>query len=310
MGIGRFAFTTVAYALVVAQQTLGNLTGAGTITYHDFQSLPMNLLVNNPPSCGMPYAQLDVTRITAVQQMDKSTDCGQCIKVCNAEDTSKYVYVLAVDTGGRGLDLSKPSFGKLFNIDDGLGSAQWEPVNNSNCEGIWNNGAQNPGYPAVDLDATSVTTTNNKPATAEQLVVSSPPVVQPTPSQEHVAVPPPSQSPVDQTTSPSVSRTSSFQQQPVAESEIVQQDTGLPSNEAVQASSTPEQYSFEDSELVESEGVAHDAEFSSDSLLEEENELLSENIDTENSKGLAIFSTLSMLLLCTLVSLSTTILSI
>ncbi|KAJ2013905.1 hypothetical protein IWW57_005971, partial [Coemansia sp. S610] len=126
-------------AIVVAGASLasGLLTGSGIITYHDYQSLPPELVVNNPPSCGMPYAHLDVTRITAVQTMNKATDCGQCVRVSNANNPSKFVYVLAVDTGGRGLDLSKPSFGQLFNIDDGVGPAQWEPVSNSNCVGIW-----------------------------------------------------------------------------------------------------------------------------------------------------------------------------
>ncbi|KAJ2449879.1 hypothetical protein EV183_004644, partial [Coemansia sp. RSA 2336] len=119
---------------------MASLTGSGTITYHDYQSLPLSALQYNPPACGMPYAQLDMTRITAVQQIDTTSECGQCIKVCNANDPSKFVYVLAVDKGGRGLDLSKPSFGKLFNIDDGVGPAQWSPVDNSHCAGIWSNG--------------------------------------------------------------------------------------------------------------------------------------------------------------------------
>ncbi|KAJ2009727.1 hypothetical protein GGI04_000217 [Coemansia thaxteri] len=146
----------------------GNLTGSGVITYHDYQAIPAELVVNNPPSCGMPYAQLDLTRITAVQAMNTATDCGQCIKVSNANDPSKFVYVLAVDTGGRGLDLSKPSFGKLFNIDDGVGPANWAPVSNSNCVGIW----------------------SNAPPTAQPPVVQ-PPVVQPPVVQPPVVQPPP-----------------------------------------------------------------------------------------------------------------------
>ncbi|KAJ2768138.1 hypothetical protein IWQ57_003663 [Coemansia nantahalensis] len=85
----------------------------------------------------MPYAQLDLTRITAVQALDNKVDCGQCVKVCNAKDDAKFVYVLAVDLGGRGLDLSKPSFGRLFPLDDGIGPATWAPVDNSHCAGIW-----------------------------------------------------------------------------------------------------------------------------------------------------------------------------
>lgn len=53
----------------------------------------------------MPYNELNLARITAVQNMDTSTTCNLCLKVVNAEDTSKYVYVLAVDMGGSGLDV-------------------------------------------------------------------------------------------------------------------------------------------------------------------------------------------------------------
>ncbi|KAJ1770985.1 hypothetical protein LPJ74_002676 [Coemansia sp. RSA 1843] len=133
-------------ALVLMQGALGNLTGSGTITFHDYQSLPLAALANNPPSCGMAYADLDITRITAVQQMNKATDCGQCVKVTNANDPSRYVYVLAVDTGGRGLDLSKPAFGKILNIDDGVGAAEWGPVDSSYCAGIWSNSPQGGAY--------------------------------------------------------------------------------------------------------------------------------------------------------------------
>ncbi|KAJ1647489.1 hypothetical protein LPJ64_001152 [Coemansia asiatica] len=103
----------------MAGLSAANLTGSGTITYHDYDNMVLASVQNNPPSCGMPYAELDLTRITAVQQMNTATDCGKCIKVTSQADSSKFVYVLAVDTGGRGLDISKTSFGKLFNVDDG-----------------------------------------------------------------------------------------------------------------------------------------------------------------------------------------------
>ncbi|KAJ1841416.1 hypothetical protein LPJ73_006125, partial [Coemansia sp. RSA 2703] len=78
-----------------------------------------------------------------------------------------FVYVLAVDTGGRGLDLSKPSFGKLFNIDDGVGPATWAPVDNSNCVGIW------AGMGAGSYDGSKVPA---PPAEEQQVVSSSQPV--------------------------------------------------------------------------------------------------------------------------------------
>ncbi|KAJ2747497.1 hypothetical protein GGI20_000486 [Coemansia sp. BCRC 34301] len=178
--MARTAFASIVATVVAgAGLTAGLLTGSGTITYHDYQSIPAELVVNNPPSCGMPYAQLDVTRITAVQQMNKATDCGQCMKVSNANDPSKFVYVLAVDTGGRGLDLSKPSFGQLFNIDDGVGPAQWMPVSNSNCVGIWKNAPPPP--PVVQPPPPPPPVVQPPP----------PPVVQPPPSPPAMKPPPP-----------------------------------------------------------------------------------------------------------------------
>ncbi|KAJ2780383.1 hypothetical protein GGI15_003558 [Coemansia interrupta] len=176
-------------AALLATSTVANLTGSGTITYHDYQAIPLDLLKYNPPSCGMPYADLDVTRITAVQTMNTATDCGQCIKVANSNDPSKYVYVLAVDTGGRGLDLSKPSFGKLFNIDDGVGPATWGPVDNSNCVGIWS------GMGSGPYDGSTVPA----PAASEE-----PPVVSSSPQQP----PPPVQSVAPLISSSSVLSTS------------------------------------------------------------------------------------------------------
>ncbi|KAJ1797260.1 hypothetical protein LPJ75_007077, partial [Coemansia sp. RSA 2598] len=132
-----FPVTTVLALSTMAGLSAANLSGSGTITYHDYRAIPLDLLKYNPPSCGMPYAELDLDRITAVQQMNTATDCGQCIKITNTNDPSKFVYALAVDTGGRGLDLSKGSFGKLFNIDDGVGPASWAPADNSNCVGAW-----------------------------------------------------------------------------------------------------------------------------------------------------------------------------
>jgi hypothetical protein len=57
----------------------------------------------------MPYNELNLARITAVAKMDTSTTCGLCLKVVNSADTSKFIYVLAVDLGGSGLDV-RPFF--------------------------------------------------------------------------------------------------------------------------------------------------------------------------------------------------------
>ncbi|KAI9506456.1 hypothetical protein GGI25_004317 [Coemansia spiralis] len=155
---------SVCAGLVLAYGAKANLTGSGTITYHDYQAIAPALLVNNPPSCGMPYAQLDVTRITAVQAMNTATDCGKCIKVTNTNNPSKFVYVLAVDTGGRGLDLSEPAFGRIFDIADGVGPAEWAPADSSYCAGIWNNGGQGSGGGYQEPATSAVASTMLQPA--------------------------------------------------------------------------------------------------------------------------------------------------
>src|SRR4051812_31609469 len=51
--------------------------------------------INNPPFCGMPYGELDLNRITAVPGIGFD-GCYTCLKVSNAEDSSKCVYVMVV----------------------------------------------------------------------------------------------------------------------------------------------------------------------------------------------------------------------
>ncbi|KAJ1664125.1 hypothetical protein IW140_004339 [Coemansia sp. RSA 1813] len=128
-------------ALALVHGVSGSLTGSGDVTYNDYEAISEADRATNPPSCGMPYAQLDLSRITAVEAMDTATDCGTCLKVTNTGDTSKTIYVLAVDTGGQGLDLSEPAFSQLFPLTDGMGSAEWSPVDSSYCAGIWNTGS-------------------------------------------------------------------------------------------------------------------------------------------------------------------------
>lgn len=159
--------------------THAKVTGAGTITYHDYQALPLAALANNPPSCGMPYRDLDLTRITAVQTMNVPTDCGKCLKVSNARN-GKFVYVMAVDTGGRGLDLTKPAFGQLFDIADGVGPAKWEQVDGMHCQGIWGKGPKpappvEPVKPAPPPPPPPVTSKAPAPAPAPPSVKPPPP---------------------------------------------------------------------------------------------------------------------------------------
>jgi len=107
--------------------------GSGVITPHDYPGMGHQALATNPPSCGTPYALLDIDRITAIQLMDKPVDCGTCLKVTSGLDEKRFVYVLGVDTGGRGLDLSSASFEILFRQRTDPSPANWAPTDPINC---------------------------------------------------------------------------------------------------------------------------------------------------------------------------------
>jgi len=119
------------FLISVSSSTYANVVGSQPITTHDY------LAPNDLGSCGIPYSCLDVTRVTAVQALDKSVDCGTCIKVTCTSNPAKFVYVVAIDTGGQGLDLSTPSFQDLFGINTGIFPASWAPTNPRNCLSVW-----------------------------------------------------------------------------------------------------------------------------------------------------------------------------
>ncbi|KAJ2496933.1 hypothetical protein GGH96_005478 [Coemansia sp. RSA 1972] len=156
--------------------------GSQSITPHDYQSLG-TYLAASAPSCGYPYATLDISRITAVQLMDTRVECGTCLRIETSQanyitdglavglpeiamathfaattskfdplpttsvqttinkrdDEVRFVYVLAVDTGGRGLDLAQVSFTALFGQSLSPMDAAWFPVDAKYCEDIWRN---------------------------------------------------------------------------------------------------------------------------------------------------------------------------
>ncbi|KAJ1801615.1 hypothetical protein LPJ59_000104 [Coemansia sp. RSA 2399] len=227
-------WTGLALVLLTPRAS-ANLTGSGTITYHDYQALPLSAVQNNPPSCGMPYAELDLTRITAVQQMDTATDCGKCIKVTNANNPSLCVYVMAVDTGGRGLDLSKPAFGEILDIDAGVGAAQWEPADSSYCAGIWSNGPQ----------AGSSGGDSTPPAAAEPATSSAPAPTQPATTVVQIASP-----------SSSSSSTAVY----VAPPPVVVQPESTAQDLYPSSSAQPEQSVYGAEESSELFGFGHNAE--------------------------------------------------
>ncbi|ORZ19533.1 hypothetical protein BCR42DRAFT_409977 [Absidia repens] len=130
------------------------LSGSGKITPQDYIGLPADALKTNPPACGMPYATLDLSRITAVQALDSKADCNKCIKVVNTKN-KKFIYALAVDLGGAGLDLSIPSFKELFGQQYDASPATWSETDYSNCAGIYSKGGNS-------SSSSKVSTTPNK----------------------------------------------------------------------------------------------------------------------------------------------------
>ncbi|KXN65261.1 hypothetical protein CONCODRAFT_13214 [Conidiobolus coronatus NRRL 28638] len=113
--------------------SIGELKGSQLISWLNYQNMDSNSK-QSPPSCGYDYSKLDLNRVTAVEGLNKS-QCGACLKVTNPTSNNE-VYVLVIDMGGKGLDLSESSYTKLFNTTDQPLRAEWETVDNSFCDGI------------------------------------------------------------------------------------------------------------------------------------------------------------------------------
>ncbi|KAJ2081846.1 hypothetical protein H4R24_002053 [Coemansia sp. RSA 988] len=95
--------------------------------------LPEVAMASNFAATTSSFAQLPTT--TAIEQRSLPTD--DILRRRN-EDI-RYVYVLAVDTGGRGLDLAQVSFTALFGQSMSPMEAAWFPVDDKYCEDIWRN---------------------------------------------------------------------------------------------------------------------------------------------------------------------------
>ncbi|KAI8886660.1 hypothetical protein K501DRAFT_331118 [Backusella circina FSU 941] len=160
-----FKVSLISVITLVASSVFGaTLQGSASITPQDYIGLPAASLANNPPACDIPYSSLNLARITAVENMDTSSTCNLCLKVVNSNNPSKFVYVLAVDLGGSGLDMSIPSFKELFGQQYDASPASWTTVDSSYCAGIYTPGKVNPNQ-GIDAGSSSVTTTTKKATT-------------------------------------------------------------------------------------------------------------------------------------------------
>ncbi|KAJ1922107.1 hypothetical protein IWQ60_006612 [Tieghemiomyces parasiticus] len=152
MSLSSLLRLALVCALISYGPALAALRGAQVITPQNYIDLGP-VAANNPPTCGMAYASLDLTRITAVQNLDIGSDCGKCIKVINGADESKFAYVLVVDKGGRGLDVSTVTYQEVFGQSTDPAQASWSEVNASYCSGIWSDASAQGNSPGGDGDS-------------------------------------------------------------------------------------------------------------------------------------------------------------
>ncbi|MCJ1335860.1 hypothetical protein MMC09_001134 [Bachmanniomyces sp. S44760] len=109
-----------------------SVSGAQVITMNDYSIL--EYADDNPCYCGIQYSSLQTDAIAAVEGLSKG-DCGTCLKVCGAVGC---VTLLAVDQGGRGLDISTGAQYGVLGADNDIGEASWEEIDREMCQGIWN----------------------------------------------------------------------------------------------------------------------------------------------------------------------------
>ncbi|KAI8075943.1 uncharacterized protein B0P05DRAFT_638533 [Gilbertella persicaria] len=93
----------IAALVFVSTIHAATLSSSAKITPQDYIGLGKLALQTTYPACGMPYSELNLTRITAVQNINTASTCGLCLKVTGT-NTGRSIYVLAVDLGGSGLD--------------------------------------------------------------------------------------------------------------------------------------------------------------------------------------------------------------
>ncbi|MGW7433348.1 hypothetical protein ACWGIN_27885 [Streptomyces sp. NPDC054861] len=136
---------TVSSAHEKAAPQGGMLTGAQPVSFHDYQAL-RQALEATPTFCDVPGSHLDLSRITAVQNLQPE-ECGTVLKVTSRSNPDiPPQYVMAVDQGGRGLDLNRDTFKTLNGgVAEGLTDVAWEPVDPAYGQGILLGGPELPG---------------------------------------------------------------------------------------------------------------------------------------------------------------------
>ena len=126
-------FTTILLALVSLTSSVaaGKLNGQGVISVHQYPQTGRDA-PNNPPYCGYPWKTLNLNRITAVQDLTQN-QCGTCLEICGSGGC---ITMLAVDRGGRNLDMSTGVSKGIIGTNDGIAEAKWRVVPSKRCQGI------------------------------------------------------------------------------------------------------------------------------------------------------------------------------
>ncbi|KAI9504920.1 hypothetical protein GGI25_001719 [Coemansia spiralis] len=83
------------------------------------------------------FPQLPTTSVA--QYSAASVNRRALARRSDSGDEVRYIYVLAVDTGGRGLDMAQVSFTALFGQSLSPMPAVWFPVDSKYCSDIWRN---------------------------------------------------------------------------------------------------------------------------------------------------------------------------
>ncbi|KAF2455462.1 hypothetical protein BDY21DRAFT_66174 [Lineolata rhizophorae] len=112
-------------------------SSTSTVSMHDYPSLAN--AAYNPPFCEVPYASLDLSRVTAKLYADHTTDCGSCLRVCGPAACTSLLVIDQSNDPGRALDISTAAAEVITGGDTSAGTwdVSIEEVGAEECVGVW-----------------------------------------------------------------------------------------------------------------------------------------------------------------------------
>ncbi|KAI9292729.1 hypothetical protein K502DRAFT_351698 [Neoconidiobolus thromboides FSU 785] len=137
-----FLFLYLNLSIILAG---GLLSGNQEVSYHEYR-LQRAALDINPVYCEVPASNYNISMVTAVQGLELH-ECGTCLKIHPTTDPSNYHFIMALDKGGKGLDVNSDTFRILKKGDlQGLLHVHWEIVNSLHCKDAITGSFNLPGY--------------------------------------------------------------------------------------------------------------------------------------------------------------------